>query len=453
LAAGDVIIDLDTSDGSSQLAIENSSGVIISSFSSRGDAYFKGKVGIGAKSTNTNLTINGNMALSSGSLYFPDNTYLSSTDDLGSKNSLSSDDALTHNVVYVDNSGNVGIGITESITSKLYVNGKTFFNNDLTLDNGLYFSADEARPRGSEESDTLFISNSAGAEGLRVTNSGNIGIGSGGTTAVLHISSDTATSSQYYLKITTGTTPILTVRGDERVGIGTDAPSQLFCVGGNNGFQIDTAGNMKSINGVTYTWPAIQGGADTLLKVNTDGDLSWESLAINITGGGTENYITKFTGAASVGNSVIYESGGNIGIGTTVPGNYKLNVNGPMYVNSDISYSSYTVVRMLDAKTALGFIVTSSTGTRRLTVYDQGNVGIGSTTAPRKLSVYSEDAGNSEGIRVSEGYDCAGNAGETKEISFYDYWGDSYTVTMKGGIVVHVYNGSTSQHVPSGWSG
>ncbi|MFH1714846.1 MAG: hypothetical protein ABH857_01455, partial [Elusimicrobiota bacterium] len=221
LAAGDVIIDLDTSDGSSQLAIENNSGVIISSFSSRGDAYFKGKVGIGTKSTNTNLTINGNMALSSGSLYLPDNTYLSSTDELGSKNSLSSDDGLIHNVVYVDNAGNVGIGITSSITSNFYVNGKTYFNNDLTLDDNLHIAFDEARVRANEVSDILFLSNSAGTEGLRVTNSGNIGIGSGETTAALHLSSDTATSSQYYLKITTGTTPILAVRGDERVGIGT----------------------------------------------------------------------------------------------------------------------------------------------------------------------------------------------------------------------------------------
>jgi len=35
---------------------------------------------------------------------------------------------------------------------------------------------------------------------------------------------------------------------------------------------------------------------------------------------GTTNYIAKFTSATAVGNSAMYESGGNIGIGTTTPG-------------------------------------------------------------------------------------------------------------------------------------
>ena len=58
------------------------------------------------------------------------------------------------------------------------------------------------------------------------------------------------------------------------------------------------------------------------------------SFALNASGGGggsgtvtgSVNYIAKFTSGSSVGNSVIYESGSNIGIGTTSP-NSKLNIN------------------------------------------------------------------------------------------------------------------------------
>jgi len=40
----------------------------------------------------------------------------------------------------------------------------------------------------------------------------------------------------------------------------------------------------------------------------------------NIGGGGTANYITKFTGTGTIGSSSIYNAtNGNIGIGTTSP--------------------------------------------------------------------------------------------------------------------------------------
>jgi hypothetical protein len=44
-----------------------------------------------------------------------------------------------------------------------------------------------------------------------------------------------------------------------------------------------------------------------------------------ITGSGTTNYLPKFTGASSIGNSLIFDNGTNIGIGLTSP-SYKLDV-------------------------------------------------------------------------------------------------------------------------------
>jgi len=47
-----------------------------------------------------------------------------------------------------------------------------------------------------------------------------------------------------------------------------------------------------------------------------------------LSGSGTTNYIPKWTASKKLGNSVIYQSGNNIGIGTTNPGNFRLYING-----------------------------------------------------------------------------------------------------------------------------
>jgi hypothetical protein len=49
-------------------------------------------------------------------------------------------------------------------------------------------------------------------------------------------------------------------------------------------------------------------------------DIGGQAALTNpVTGTGTTNYIPKFTGTSAIGNSVIYEASGNVGIGTTSP--------------------------------------------------------------------------------------------------------------------------------------
>jgi hypothetical protein len=54
-----------------------------------------------------------------------------------------------------------------------------------------------------------------------------------------------------------------------------------------------------------------------------------------IVGSGSPNYIAKFTGPETIGNSVIYEINGDIGIGTMSPGE-KLEVNGDAKIDTDL---------------------------------------------------------------------------------------------------------------------
>ncbi|MBU3965703.1 hypothetical protein KKA96_05035, partial [Patescibacteria group bacterium] len=65
-----------------------------------------------------------------------------------------------------------------------------------------------------------------------------------------------------------------------------------------------------------------------------------------ITGSGTANYISKWTGGTSLGNSIIYDNG-FVGIGTAGPG-YKLDVVG------DIRTSGTLRTNYVEASTAIG---------------------------------------------------------------------------------------------------
>ncbi|MEM5772395.1 MAG: hypothetical protein QXO65_02680 [Candidatus Aenigmatarchaeota archaeon] len=93
---------------------------------------------------------------------------------------------------------------------------------------------------------------------------------------------------------TTG--PILIVRNNGKVGIRTTSPQEALDVNGN----ITATGFIKG----------------SQLCIGSDCRSSWPS---GVTGSGAQNNITKWTGANSIGNSVIYESGGKVGIGTTNP--------------------------------------------------------------------------------------------------------------------------------------
>jgi len=148
-------------------------------------------------------------------------------------------------------------------------------------------------------------------------------------------------------------------------------------------------------------WTATNDGSGSGLDADTlDGINSGELIRND---SGTANYIPKFTGSTTIGNSVIYETaGGNVGIGTTSP-THKLDVNTDtdldgIYLN-DVdgttkarllrSFGGWAYFQLNDAS-GINKINLDSNGN---SYFLGGNVGIGTGTPGEKLEVYESVIG------------------------------------------------------------
>ena len=105
------------------------------------------------------------------------------------------------------------------------------------------------------------------------------------------------------------------------VGIGTTLPGQKLTVVGTIE---STSGGIKFPDGTIQTTAGGGGG---------------------LGGGGTVNYVGKFTGTGTVGNSQIFDNGTNVGIGTASPAwkfdvrNGQINASGGLCINTDCKTS------------------------------------------------------------------------------------------------------------------
>ncbi|MCL4391818.1 hypothetical protein M1413_00595, partial [Patescibacteria group bacterium] len=125
------------------------------------------------------------------------------------------------------------------------------------------------------------------------------------------------------------------------VGIGTSTPSTAGLVVTTNvsGVGIDVAGNRIANLGAPVN------PNDAATKSYVDSSYVPGGTAGNVGGTGTSGYIPKWTSTSTIANSGIYQSGSNIGIGTTAPGalldvegTYKLNgTTGQLFGSSIIS--------------------------------------------------------------------------------------------------------------------
>ena len=125
-----------------------------------------------------------------------------------------------------------------------------------------------------------------------------------------------------------------------------------------------------------------------------------------VTGTGTTNYITKFTSSSAVGNSVIYDNGTNLGIGTTSPGG-KIHIAGDggssdlirlQHIGTggngyfDISATSTRASLNANYSSTAIPMVFSTGAAERMRITSTGNVGIGTTIPSVQLELSTDGA-------------------------------------------------------------
>ncbi|MFH1714763.1 MAG: hypothetical protein ABH857_01025 [Elusimicrobiota bacterium] len=431
-SASEVTVRLASDSAENGLWIENSNGVKITTITSTGNAYFPGNVGIGTHIAVSTLTVNGDIFVTGGGIILTDNTIFNSTAPYSTSYRLNSLGNGIANVMYVDDTAAVGIGYGMTIPagSKFNINGTTLFRSSAVVADSKYLLIDKIKAK-SAAGISLYSDDSVNR--MFIDQYGNIGVGLNSPTAMLHVSSQSITNTQYLLRITTGTTSVNTLMAvSENVGVGTTNPTALFTVGDNT-FQVNRSGNLIKINNLTYSWPSSR-SADTFLKNDGSGNLSWVTAQGGLGGSGTAGYAAYFTSSENIGSSEIFESGGNIGIGTTVPGNYKLNVSTRHYVEQELVVSSITLnsVRAPDTN---GMYITNDAGALGLFVGNAGNVGIATSSPQQKLDVTGK-------LRTSGSFFAGVKQGGTLTDSIKVYINDSYDtgtldINLYGGIVTY----------------
>ena len=143
------------------------------------------------------------------------------------------------------------------------------------------------------------------------------------------------------------------------------------------------------------------------------------SLTSGLTGAGTANYITKWSGTSAITNSLIFDNGSSIGIGTSTPDIYSnigtglgvtmvasatntsanLNIIGNGTGFGGISLGNSTIRRAgifaLDGSILAFYTNSSNSGTsltERIRILSSGFVGIGTTTIGAPLTVLSDNS-------------------------------------------------------------
>ena len=332
--------------------------------------FASGNVGIGTTTPNSKLEVNGSVNITSGALYFPDGTSMS-TASVGGGDSIWTNSS--GNATFT--TGNVGIG-TASPSYKLEVNGS--LDADAISINGV--------PIGTS-SDSYWNNNS----GDIYYSSGNVGIGTNNPSVMLDVevssggaatigSSSNSATGDYAIAMGYSTQAL----GDRSTAIGSSTTA--------SGYASTAIGVYTTASGYQSTamgyYTTASGSFSTAMgrEINVSGS---HSFGISLNDPASDYQLSQSNTMAIMG--------GNVGIGTTTP-NSKLEVNGSVNITSGALYFPDGTSMTTASAGGGDSIWTNSSGNATFTT---GNVGIGTVSPEAKLHLNQGGNDYGDGFRLS----------------------------------------------------
>jgi len=241
--------------------------------------------------------------------------------------------------------------------------------------------------------------NGAYAERMRVTSGGQVGINTSSPEQLFTVAGGSISVSgntglpRQILELTTAST-VSIVRASYQ-GMGSFGDLALW-TGGSERMRIATNGAVR-FN--AYGSGSFTGTVAYNLAVDASGNII-ETAGGVVDGSGTANYVPLWSDPNTLTNSTIYQTGGDVGIGTTSP-QTKLHVSGDITLGTTLLFSGTNLYPRLSRSTNDLYFSTNGAG-EVMRIIDAGRVGIG-TSSPS----YTLDISTAQSIRVlgsSTGY-------------------------------------------------
>ncbi len=182
----------------------------------------------------------------------------------------------------VDASGKVGIG-TDTPAAFLHIKSGGGVNSGINLEatsaasygvidfNTASGLAGQFLATGASFSNGIFTGDQIALASY--INTGSTTLVAGGTSGYINFATGGYSASNERMRII----------ANGNVGIGDTTPASLFTVGNTDLFQIDSSGNIVKLNNVTTSFPGSQGGANTYLKNDGAGNLTWGTALTGVT--------------------------------------------------------------------------------------------------------------------------------------------------------------------------